>query len=313
MKPLKSEEIKGNWGALVLPINIDGSIDYGLLEAEIDVIISMGVDGVYSNGSAGEFYNITENEFDRCAELLANKCQMANMNFQIGVSHMSPIISFERLQRVLYYKPSAIQIILPDWFVPTIEESLDFLMKMEEEAKNIGLILYNPPHAKKIWSLEDIAYFKKSIPNLVGVKLAGGSVEWYNKMSQLISKDLSVFIPGHHLATGIKNGAHGSYSNMACLNPGAAQKWYNVAMVDMESASELERRIQIFMNKYITPLIEKEKFSNMAMDKLLVQIGDWMAFKPRLRWPYKSVDSNLAEILRPHAKKIIPEFFESIN
>ncbi|WP_299664893.1 dihydrodipicolinate synthase family protein [uncultured Polaribacter sp.] len=309
----KFNEIKGNWATLILPINIDGSIDYGLLGTEIDVIISMGVDGIYSHGSAGEFYNITEDEFDRCTDLLANKCQSANMNFQIGVSHMSPIISLERLQRIRYYKPSAVQVILPDWFVPTLDESINFLKRMEEISDNLGMILYNPPHAKKVWSLEDLAFMKKMIPSLIGVKVAGGNLEWYTKMTQLIAKDLSVFIPGHHLATGIKNGAHGAYSNMACLNPKAAQKWYNLTQTDMESALALEQRIQVFMSTYIAPLIEKDNYSNMAMDKLLVQIGNWIDFKPKLRWPYKSVDSKLAEELRPHAKKIIPEFFVKIN
>lgn len=311
MNRLHSNEIKGNWATLILPINTDESIDYGVLEKEIDIMISMGVDGIYSNGSAGEFYNVTEREFDKCAALLAEKCQTANMRFQIGVSHMSPVISLERLLRIKSYQPSAVQVILPDWFVPTSEESIDFLRRMEDAAGGIGLILYNPPHAKKALTLEEIAHFKKYIPSLIGVKLAGGNSGWYRKMRGLISKDLSVFVPGHHLATGIKSGAHGAYSNMACLNPRAAQKWYDLIVNDMESALELEQRIQMFIVRYIAPLMEKEGYSNMAMDKLLVQIGNWMDFSPKLRWPYKSVPPLLASELRPYAKEIIPEFFET--
>ena len=50
------------------------------------------------------------------------------------------------------------------------------------------------------------------------------------------SDGISVFVPGHHLATGVKNGASGAYSNVACLNPTAAQKWYDMICSDMESA-----------------------------------------------------------------------------
>lgn len=309
MKPLKFDGIKGNWATLILPINRDESIDYPLLAQEIDFLIGANVDGIYSNGSAGEFYNISEKEFDMVSELLAGKCNEASINFQIGVSHMSPIISLERLRRTVDLKPSAIQVILPDWFVTTKEESFIFLKKMEEEAKGIGLVLYNPPHAKKTLTIREIVDFKENVPGLIGVKVAGGDSDWYRK-SKSISSKLSVFIPGHHLATGIESGCHGAYSNMSCLNPIAAQNWYfDMISGKLDQALALEKRIKEFLDKYITPLMVTKGYSNMAMDKLLMQIGGWLKFDPRLRWPYKGVDSDTVARIKPNAEKMIPEFF----
>jgi dihydrodipicolinate synthase/N-acetylneuraminate lyase len=54
MTPLLASSIRGNWATLLLPINRDESIDFGLLAAELDLFISARVDGIYSNGSAGE-------------------------------------------------------------------------------------------------------------------------------------------------------------------------------------------------------------------------------------------------------------------
>src|SRR3954470_6242607 len=122
MKPLNAAAITGNWATLLLPINNDDSINYRNLEEEIDTLIGMQVDGIYSNGTAGEFYNQTEEEFDRISELLAVKCNAAGMPFQIGCSHMSPKISLERLERTVALQPGAIQIILPDWFPPSVNE-----------------------------------------------------------------------------------------------------------------------------------------------------------------------------------------------
>ncbi|CAZ95100.1 dihydrodipicolinate synthase family protein [Zobellia galactanivorans] len=309
MKPLKFDGIKGNWATLILPINSDERIDYPLLSQEIDFLIDAGVDGIYSNGSAGEFYNITEDEFDMVSEILADKCNKASLNFQIGASHMSPITSIERLRRSVDLKPSAIQVILPDWFVPTNEESIVFLKKMEEVGNGIGLVLYNPPHAKKKLTIQDIDVLKENVAGLIGVKLAGGDSDWY-ALSKRISSKLSVFIPGHHLATGIKAGCHGAYSNMSCLNPVAAQNWYdNMISGKLDEALELEGRIIEFLDKYIVPLMLTEGYSNMAMDKLLMQIGGWLEFNPKLRWPYKGVDSDTVARIRPNAKKMIPEFF----
>ena len=59
MQPLNATEIIGNWATLLLPLNEDDSIDYSLLAEEIDLMIAFGVSGIYSNGTAGEFYNQT--------------------------------------------------------------------------------------------------------------------------------------------------------------------------------------------------------------------------------------------------------------
>ena len=61
--PLTAKDLKGNWGTLLLPINNDDSIDYVRLADEIDYFISAKLDGIYSNGTAGEFHNQTEDEF----------------------------------------------------------------------------------------------------------------------------------------------------------------------------------------------------------------------------------------------------------
>jgi len=53
------------------------------------------------------------------------------------------------LKRITALKPGAIQVILPDWFPPSMEEIISFLLAMAEAADPIGLVLYNPPHSKK--------------------------------------------------------------------------------------------------------------------------------------------------------------------
>jgi 4-hydroxy-tetrahydrodipicolinate synthase len=99
MRPLAAAEIFGNWATLLLPIDERDDIDFGALGAEIDAIITAGVNGVYSNGTAGEFHTQTEGEFDRISEFLAEKCEAVSLPFQIGASHMSAQLSRERLRR----------------------------------------------------------------------------------------------------------------------------------------------------------------------------------------------------------------------
>lgn len=311
MEKLYSDRLKGNWATLLLATKDNGEIDFVRLSEEIDILISSCPNGIYSNGTAGEFYSQTDEEFLKVSQLLAEKCNKANVDFQIGVSHMSPQISLNRLSIVKSFKPSAVQVILPDWFPVTIDEAVIFLKRMEEEADGIPLVLYNPPHAKKVLHPSDWAVLKHSVPSLIGVKVFdyNGDLQWYKEMN-CNKSGLSVFVPGHNLATGIKMGADGAYSNVACLNPFAAQRWYNMMETNMDDALELEKRIKIFMDKCITPFIVKNHFPNHACDRFMALVGGWADVGDKLRWPYRSIPLEYVVKVREEASKIIPEFLK---
>jgi dihydrodipicolinate synthase/N-acetylneuraminate lyase len=126
--------IQGTWNTLLLPLNSHGSIDWERLEANVDALIESEVSGVYTNGTAGEFYNQTEEEFDRISVMMAERCRKADRPFQIGVSHSSPWQSRERLRRVAELDPLAFQVILPEWFPPVLEECRIFIEEMAAAA-----------------------------------------------------------------------------------------------------------------------------------------------------------------------------------
>jgi len=310
MNPLKSDHIFGNWATLLLPIDADEDINYKELESEIDTLIDSKVNGIYSNGTAGEFYNQTEAEFDTISSILAEKCNAAGMPFQIGCNHMSPLLSLERLRRAIQLQPGAVQVILPDWFPPSMKEIIGFLKRVLDLAGDIGVVLYNPPHAKQKLQPSDFAVLQDAGIRLAGCKLAGGDEDWYRDMKKY-APELSLFIPGHHLATGISLGAHGAYSNVACLQPRAAQNWYDMMKSNMNAALELESRIQLFMNQCMVPFIRDKGYANQAVDKFMAAVGGWTDMQPRLRWPYGWIAEDEVKYTRQIAEKILPEFFKN--
>jgi len=308
VKALTSSEIRGNWATLLSPWNADDSLDCGRLAAEIDALIAMRVDGIYSNGTAGEFHAQTEAEFDWISHCLADKCNAAGMPFQIGVSHMAAQISLERLRRVVPLAPGAVQVILPDWFPVTDSEAVAFLERMAEAASGIGLVLYNPPHAKRVLTPEQVGHLAGRVPALIGLKTAGGDDVWFAAMRQHLGR-LSVFVPGHLLASGVERGARGAYSNVACLNPAAAQRWTDQMRTDLTAALELEQRLRRFIAGHIVPFITEQQYCNAACDRFMALLGGWADVGAHMRWPYRSIPS--AEVARicPVAREILPEFW----
>ena len=310
MRPYAAPEIRGTYATLLLPILEDDSIDFGLLRAQLEYFVGAKVDGVYSNGTAGEFYTESETEFMQVNQLLAEACERAAIPFQVGASFPAAQLSLQRIKRAAEFRPSAIQIILPDWWPPTLEEALSFLERAAEAAGEFPLILYNPPHAKRVLTPQEFAVIYERIPAVVGIKTGAGGNDWYSAMQPLMQQRFSVFVPGHTLATGFSRGAGGAYSNVACLQPRGAVRWNRLMERNLEEALAQERHIQSFMTEAILPFREKQGRSNMALDKILAWTGNWLEMPTRLRWPYIGITPAEASGLRERARQELPFLFE---
>ncbi|MGA0868624.1 MAG: dihydrodipicolinate synthase family protein, partial [Planctomycetota bacterium] len=68
---------RGTWGTVLLPVRDDDSIDFTAVEAQVDALLRHGVDGVYTNGTAGEFFAQDEDEFDQLSRIVADACRAA--------------------------------------------------------------------------------------------------------------------------------------------------------------------------------------------------------------------------------------------
>ena len=282
------------WATLLLPLNADDSIDFARLEAQVAVLASSEVDGLYAHGTAGEFQTLTEDEFDRINAMLA----AAGKPFQLGASHPSAQVQLSRVERAAKMVPGAIQVIVPDWLPLNARELLAFLQRVADVAQEVPLVLYNPPHAKTAVPPRQLCELAEVLPSLIGLKTAGGDKAWFDEATK---SGLAIFVPGHFLASMSLLGAHGSYSNVAALSPtGAVRTAHDL---------DVERRIAEFFAAHVAPL-QKIGLSNPALDKFLAAVGDWADVGTRVRWPMQSATAEQVEAARPAARRLLPELFQ---
>ncbi len=295
------------WAPLLLPLNEDDSIDFDRLEPQLATLTKAGLDGLYAHGTAGEFQTLSESEFDRLNELVAGACETAGLPFQIGASHPSAQNSLDRVRRAAALAPSAIQVILPDWLPLNEQEAIAFLTGVASAADGVPLVLYNPPHAKTQIGPDVLIDLARAVPTLIGLKSAGGDEAWFGKA---LESGLSLFVPGHFLASMSRLGAHGSYSNIAALSPVGAVRWSEQIFADPDAALDLEERIGEFFREHIAPL-QSAGLSNPALDKFLAAVGDWADVGTRVRWPMTFATQGQAEAARATARRLLPELFAS--
>src|ERR1700722_17595808 len=268
---LTRQTLRGTWAPVLLPLTPDEAIDFGLLRDELAVLTGAGLDGIYTNGTASEFHCLEEDEYDRITEVVAQACRQAGVPCQLGASQMSGQASLRRIRVAAACDPAAIQVILPDWCPLSADEVLASIDRMAREASGVPLVLYNPPHAKTRLTPALFGRLAAEFPALIGVKVAGGDAAWDGQMRDLAG-DLAIFVAGHHLASGLRQGASGSYSNVACMTPRGAVSWYQAMRTDPAAAQESETRLNAFLAAHVFPL-QAAGYGNAALDKALAATG----------------------------------------
>jgi len=306
VKKLKAKDIRGVWGSVLLPLNCDETIQWDSLARQVEHLCHSGLNGLYINGTACEFFAQSLKEYENLCEVTAAICEESNMPFQISASHMDYSVMLERFNIALKYDPSAIQIIFPDWIPMSNAEITNFLAHMTSIANGIGIVLYNPPHSKRVLNPQEMMNLIVPVKGLVGLKTGGGNDVWYSQMKDVF-REISVFCPGHHMATAIKYGAHGSYSNVACISPKGAVHWYKLICGDMEKGLLLEADIQRFMATFIEPLMAKG-YAGYTMDKLMATAGGWTEMSNLVRSPYLSPGEEAIAKVRDGIWEVLPEF-----
>ena len=300
--------LRGVWATALVPWTPEDAVDLARLRGQLEVLAASGVDGIYAHGTAGEFHSLSADEHRVVSELVAEVCREAGLPFQIGANHMSAQTVLERALVAVDLDPVAIQVTLPDWLPLSMDEVLRFLEAVADVTTQVPLVLYNPPHAKTVLTPEQLGTVAARIPSLAGIKLAGGDDEWWSRM-RTHCPSLAVFVPGHHLASGYRRGAVGSYSNVATLSPAGAARWWRLIQQDLAAAEEVETEIRSFFDDHIVPL-QVSGYGPPALDKALAHIGGWCDTGTTVRWPASSVPAEHAERLRAEARRRMPFLFE---
>lgn len=302
---LSSRPIRGVWATVLLRATDSGGVDLDSIDAQIEALAEAGVDGVYAHGTAGEVHSVDEEQWTVAARRTAAAAARRAMPFQIGAAHPLAPGSLARVRAAAALAPRAIQVTLPDWTAVDLATAERFLRGCADGASGVPLVLYNPPFARTVLSPAELMTLGDRVPELEGLKSGGGDDAWYAAMAPVFER-LAVFIPGHHYASGRAKGAHGAYSNMACLSPKGAVAWARLAEEDPPAALAVETRIGAFFADAIHPLI-RAGLPPFACDKALAAAGGWVDISPCLLWPYIGADREAVDRIRRAAERHIPD------
>jgi dihydrodipicolinate synthase/N-acetylneuraminate lyase len=305
--PLTRETLRGVWPALLTPWTEDDELDEHRFAAEIRAYGGVGVHGVYTGGTTGEFYAQDDETFRRITEIACREGCAAGLPVQIGCTALSTRNVRRRIAVAVEAGASGVQLAVPFWLELSDAEIIDFFLAAANAAGSTPLILYNTSRAKRKIGPELLSRLIDAVPNLIGMKDTGCTLDELRAMLAA-APGLAIFGAEHDLARKMAIGGRGTYSSIAGLNAQRVVALYELSAANrFDDALLLEDELRRYTFELLVPMVQ-EGLWDSAVDRVQ-RIAGGVNVGLQCQGPYRSATQEHIERLqawcRVHAPQLL--------
>lgn len=306
---LAAGSLRGVWAALLTPWDDDDGVDESRLVAEVRAFAAAGVHGVYTGGTAGEFYAQDDTVFRRVTEIVCDEGCRQGIPVQIGCTTLSTRTTCQRVLAARRAGADAAQLAIPFWLTLSDEEVLDFFRAVADAADGLPLVLYQTMRAKRRIDPPLLGRLCHQVPTLIGVKDTTADLETFDAMRR-DAPELSIFGPDCGLIGRVRGGGTGTYSSLVGLHPGAMlDYWEACERGRFDEASRWEHAFQALMRDVLQPMVRDEGLFDSAVDRVQ-RVAGGGACGLRSVGPYRSATARHVDRLigwcQRHAPGLLP-------
>lgn len=232
---------RGSMVALVTPMFVDESLDYESLAGLVEFHIENGTSAIVSMGTTGESATL---EMDEHCEVIRRTVEMVRGRIPViaGTGANSTTEAIQLTRCALEAGASACLLVTPYYNKPT-QEGLYLHYRKIAESVDIPQILYNVPGRTACDMLPDTVARLATIPNIIGIKDATGSLNRLQEIRSKVADDFEIFSGDDETGTEFMlQGGHGVISVTTNVAPKAMAAMCAAALAgDRDTAETLNR------------------------------------------------------------------------
>lgn len=241
---LNSSFIKGVIPALVTPMNDDESLSREGMQSLIDGVIKAGVHGVFTCGTAGEFWALSIEEkrqvYEWTVEYAAGRVPV-----YVGTSANSTSEAVALAKIAESAGAECLSVLTPAFITPSDEEMFRHYAEVAE-ATSLPILLYNlPARTGNALTVDLVDRLHRRFPNIVGIKDSSGNFEQALTFLRQLPPDFRMIMGRDTLIlSALKEGAAGAIAASANVAPDVAAGIYD-AFVDGDETRARECQAQL--------------------------------------------------------------------
>jgi 4-hydroxy-tetrahydrodipicolinate synthase len=178
-----SKPISGILTPNITPVDRDGRIDEDKLRGYVDWLIEHGVDGLYPNGSTGEFVRFTPEERRRIVSVVVDQTA-GRVPILAGAAEANAKETIAACDAYGAMGVRAVAIVAP-FYYRLSDQGVYAYFREIADAVSVDVTLYNIPLFASPISVDTVVRLASECPRVVGIKDSSGDLP---NMMRMISK-----------------------------------------------------------------------------------------------------------------------------
>ena len=289
-----------------VPWREDYSFDEETFRRQVRRLIAGGVRDLYTFGTAGEGYAVTERQFDEVTRVFLDETQADGVQSMTGIIHMSLGTVIERIGRARAMGARRFQISLPGWGALHDTEVAVFFRETCGRFPDCEFLHYNLMRTGRIITGAEYGRLAERHPNLVATK---NSTTDTQRLRGLLNEapQLQHFITESGFAEAAMMGECGLLISVANTTPPLARAYFEAGCRrDGAALAEIGREAGELIAELLK-LAGPEVHMDGAFDKMFCRVND-PAFPLRLLPPYTSVSDGVFELFQNLLREKYPRW-----
>lgn len=169
-----ADRITGILTPNITPVDAAGRIDEERLRGYVDWLIGRGVDGIYPNGSTGEFVRFTAEERRRIVQIVVEQAD-GRVPVLAGAAEANVKATIEACNAYGDMGVRAVAIVAPFYYRLTSEGVYAYFREIAEHV-SVDVTLYNIPLFASPIDVETVVRLASEFPRVIGIKDSSGDL-----------------------------------------------------------------------------------------------------------------------------------------
>ncbi|MEO1614871.1 MAG: dihydrodipicolinate synthase family protein [Planctomycetota bacterium] len=167
----------------ITPVDRSGRVDESTLRRYVDWLIEKGVDGLYPNGSTGEFIRFTREERRRIVEVVVDQAA-GRVPILAGAAEANAKETIVACEAYGSMGVQAVAIVAPFYYKLSDDGVYAYFREIADSV-SVDVTLYNIPMFASPISVDNVVKLASECPRIVGIKDSSGDLP---NMMRMISR-----------------------------------------------------------------------------------------------------------------------------
>jgi 4-hydroxy-tetrahydrodipicolinate synthase len=250
------KDIKGIIPPIITPMNDDAeqTVNHAELRNQVKRLLSGGVHGIFTFGTNGEGYILSEREKEEILETVIDEVG-GRVPVYAGTGCISTADTIRMSKRAEALGADVLSIITPSFAVASQKELYDHYVAVAKHV-NIPIILYNiPPRTGNKLLPETVQALCRDVDVIVGAKDSSGDIEnlkAYIRLTKELDKETAVLAGNDGaILTCLKEGGAGGIAGRANIWPATVAEIYNSFIAgNLETAEKNQNAISVLQSVF---------------------------------------------------------------